>query len=89
MRASSPANKVKELKGEKITFAKVCGIKDVRTAIAAAEAGADMIGLVFAESRRKLSIETAKEITDALAKWRKAQGQSSPFSDGKVNGFTL
>jgi len=83
MRASSPANKVKELKGEKITFAKVCGIKDVRTAIAAAEAGADMIGLVFAESRRKLSIETAKEITDALAKWRKAQGQSSPFSDGK------
>lgn len=84
MRATSPANKIKELKGEKVTLVKICGIKDVSAAIATAEAGADMIGLVFAESRRKVTVDQAREIASALEKWRVAQGQPSPTTDTEV-----
>ena len=45
---------------------KICGITDVHTAIAAAHYGADAIGFVFAESKRKISIEKAKEIVSFL-----------------------
>ena len=45
---------------------KICGITDVNTAIAAAHYGADAIGFVFAESKRKVSIEKAKEIVSFL-----------------------
>jgi len=45
---------------------KICGIADVKTALAAVDYGADAIGLVFAESKRKVSIEKAKEIVSAL-----------------------
>lgn len=45
---------------------KICGITDVKTAIAAAQYGADAIGLVFAESKRKVSIKKAKEIISSI-----------------------
>ncbi len=45
---------------------KICGIMDVKTALVAAKYGADAIGLVFAESKRKVSIENAKEIASSL-----------------------
>ena len=41
---------------------KICGITDVETGIAAVEYGADAIGFVFAESKRRISIEKAREI---------------------------
>lgn len=82
MRASNPADKIKELQGRaKPALVKICGIKDVPTAIATAEAGADMIGLVFAESRRKVTIDQAREIVDALDKWRTAQGQATSSAE--------
>ncbi|MFJ7725732.1 N-(5'-phosphoribosyl)anthranilate isomerase [Neobacillus sp. NPDC097160] len=45
---------------------KICGITDVNSAVAAAEFGADAIGFVFAESKRKVSPVIVKEIISCL-----------------------
>ena len=45
---------------------KIDGFRSVEQALAAAEAGADFVGMVFAESRRKISLEDASEIVRAL-----------------------
>lgn len=45
---------------------KICGITDVKTALAAIDYGADALGFVFAESKRKLSLEKAGEIISQL-----------------------
>lgn len=41
---------------------KICGITDELTGMAAVQFGADAIGLIFAESKRRISVERAKEI---------------------------
>jgi phosphoribosylanthranilate isomerase len=45
---------------------KICGIQDEAGALAAAEAGADAIGLVFAPSRRQVDLEQARRVGAAL-----------------------
>jgi phosphoribosylanthranilate isomerase len=45
---------------------KVCGITNPEDALTATDSGADAVGLVFAESPRKLSVEKAREIAAAL-----------------------
>lgn len=47
---------------------KICGITDVETGVAAAQYGADALGFVFAESKRRISIEKAQEIISHLPK---------------------
>ncbi|MCM3568859.1 phosphoribosylanthranilate isomerase [Neobacillus mesonae] len=47
---------------------KICGITDVETGVMAVEYGADAIGFVFAESKRKISEKAAKEIVVNLPK---------------------
>ena len=48
-----------------MTRVKICGITDVSYVGAVAEAGADLIGVVFAPSPRRVTHEKAKEIASA------------------------
>ena len=47
---------------------KICGITDLTTAIAAIDYGANALGFVFAESKRKISETKAKDIISHLPK---------------------
>lgn len=45
---------------------KICGITDLNTALMAVESGADAIGFVFAESKRRIAPDKAKGIIEHL-----------------------
>ncbi|HWR14397.1 MAG TPA: phosphoribosylanthranilate isomerase [Terriglobales bacterium] len=49
-----------------MVWVKICGMTNPEDARAAAEAGADSIGMLFAPSKRRITVEVAKEITRAL-----------------------
>jgi len=51
-----------------MTRIKICGIRDKTQALAAVEAGADFIGLVFAPGKRQVSPAQAYEIIGAVKK---------------------
>ena len=50
-----------------MTLVKICGISDVKHARAAAALGADFVGIVFAPSRRQVTLGQAKRIAAGLA----------------------
>jgi phosphoribosylanthranilate isomerase len=49
-----------------VTRVKICGLSEVEHALAASEAGADFVGVIFAPSRCHVSVKRAKEISEAV-----------------------
>ena len=67
-----------------MTLVKICGVRDAGMALEVAQAGADFIGLVFAESKRKVTPQQTYDIVEAL-KGRRTQGRDARF-DGPERG---
>jgi phosphoribosylanthranilate isomerase len=65
-----------------MTFVKICGVSDLAHARAAAALGADFVGMVFAPSRRQVTLGQAKRIASSLRK----EGEAAP-SDTDANGL--
>ena len=61
-----------------MTRVKICGCRTVEQALTAAEAGADFVGIVFAESRRLVGVEEASEIVRALGRPLAEREMESP-----------
>jgi phosphoribosylanthranilate isomerase len=49
-----------------MTTIKICGLSETQHVLAAAEAGADFLGLVFAPSPRQVSIKNALQLVEAV-----------------------
>ncbi len=64
---------------------KICGVTTQADAVAAAEEGADFIGLIFARSPRRVDVATAKEILRRLPRTCEAVGvfQDQPLAEVK------
>ena len=49
-----------------MTLVKICGNRSAEDVVAAAEAGADLVGMIFARSERQVTIEQAQSMVRAL-----------------------
>ncbi|MEX2225768.1 MAG: phosphoribosylanthranilate isomerase [Dehalococcoidia bacterium] len=61
-----------------MTRVKICGCMRAADAIAAAEAGADFIGIMFADSRRRVSLDEAAVIARAVGEPMSLHEQDEP-----------
>jgi len=64
---------------------KICGVKDLETAQAVVESGADFIGFLFADSQRKITVQEAKTICKTLSPAIKTVGVFKNQSPEEVN----
>ena len=54
-----------------MTRIKICGLRDAAMAVEVAKAGADFIGMVFAESKRRVTPQQCHDICEALREARR------------------
>jgi phosphoribosylanthranilate isomerase len=69
-----------------MTLVKICGIRNADVALEAAKAGADFVGIMFAESRRRATPQECHDIVEAVKSLRTGpQGRDATF-DGPERG---
>jgi len=92
MRAADPGSAILDMMGSPdesvlpvapgAVVVKVCGVKRVEDAQAAIAAGANLIGVIFAKSKRQASAEQAKAITEAVRRFgERRDAVSTTFTD--------
>ena len=70
------------------TRIKICGVRDVETALTACAAGADAVGLVFVEkSPRFVTTDAAKQIVDALPAFVEPVGLFADHSEQQIRNI--
>jgi phosphoribosylanthranilate isomerase len=69
------------------TLVKICGICDVDSALAAVEAGADLLGFQFCESKRRITPDDAVKILDELPEGPALVGVFMDQSPAEVNAI--
>lgn len=98
MRAKDPSAFISELLSQPLPpsepawraskpLVKICGIRTKDEALSVADAGADMIGLMFVEkSKRYIDLDTAKEISGAIRMSRFTVGSSAIPTNNEGSG---
>ncbi|KAG9298432.1 hypothetical protein G9A89_008696 [Geosiphon pyriformis] len=72
----------------KTPLVKICGVSTVEAAMEAVDAGADLIGLIFAKSKRQVSIDSALEIVTVIRELqfeRQVEIDIKRFTENKGN----
>lgn len=67
-----------------MTRVKICGVRDPETALVASKAGADFVGMIFAESKRRVTPQQCYDVVEALHQLR--SGDSVAHFDGPARG---
>ena len=68
-----------------MTRIKICGLSEIQHVLAAAEAGADFIGLVFAPSRRQVSTKKALQLVEAVCSLKLRPGMVGVFANSAAD----
>lgn len=66
-----------------MTRVKICGLSDIKSALAAAEAGADYLGFIFAQSKRQVTPENAASIISEIRRLDKPLLKAGIFVNEK------
>ncbi|KAE9408690.1 anthranilate synthase [Gymnopus androsaceus JB14] len=98
MRAKDPATYIRKLLSlpepepvqkewrSEAPLVKICGVRSKEEALHVAEAGADMLGLMFVEkSSRYIDLDTAKDISEAIHAARPPPSHSHSLDDSSLN----